>query len=69
MLIIKHYLINKIKYYNTIYIKHLAKMGIGKMMKSDVPDGIGKMQRGQYGIGKMHGGANEQKKNEKRCSV
>jgi hypothetical protein len=40
-------------------------MGIGKMMKSDVPDGIGKMQRGQYGIGKMHGGANEQKKMKK----
>lgn len=43
-------------------------MGIGKMMKCDVPDGIGKMHKGQYGIGKMHGGANEQKKMKKSAA-
>jgi hypothetical protein len=29
-------------------------MGIGKMNKMTVPDGIGKMARNRFGIGKMY---------------
>jgi hypothetical protein len=37
-------------------------MGIGKMARSDVPDGVGKMQHKKFGIGKMHNYDNEKER-------
>ena len=44
-------------------------MGIGKIMKTDVPDGIGKMQKSSSGIGKMHGENNEKKMKKSAAMV
>lgn len=52
--------------YNTQIFSN--KMGIGKMTRDDVPDGVGKMQHDKHGIGKMQGHDNF-KKSKKGAAV
>jgi len=54
--------------YNTTR-KYLANMGIGKMARSDVPDGVGKMQHQKFGIGKMQGYDDSKKSHKKSAAA
>jgi hypothetical protein len=44
-------------------------MGIGKMARSDVPDGVGKMQHQKFGIGKMQGYDDSKKSHKKSAAA